>query len=136
MSTTNSRPKRPKNDLHQPLDPKHLERGRTLAARYQAVIWLENGEYYGRGLELPWTFEDGKTADECFAKLRDAMAETVAFMLDNGQNPPAPVGEARRTAQVNIRITTQEKSLLEQVARSHGYHGVSDYVRDRVLSAG
>jgi uncharacterized protein (DUF1778 family) len=64
------------------------------------------------------------------------MAETVAFMLSRGETPPVPAGEARRTAQVNIRITPQEKSLLEQVALSHGYHGVSDYVRDRVLSAG
>lgn len=57
-------------------------------------------------------------------------------MLDNGQNPPVPVGDVRRTAQVNIRIATQEKSLLEQPARAHGYHGVSDYLRDRALSAG
>ena len=106
-----------------------------MAERYQSVIWFENGEYYGRGLELPWTFEDGKTPDECFTKLREALAQTVAFMLDQGQTPPSPVGEARRTAQVNIRITTQEKCLLEQVARAQGYHGISDYIRDRALSA-
>lgn len=32
-------------------------------------------------------------------------------------------------------MTAQEKSLLEQVARAHGYHGVSDYVRDAALTA-
>lgn len=135
MSTSNSRKKPRNSHVNKPLDAKHLEAGRKLAARYQAVIWFEDGEYYGRGLELPWTFEDGRTPDECFAKLRDAMAETVAFMLDRGERPPSPANESRRTAQINIRITPQEKSLLEQVAHAHGYNGVSDYLRDRALSA-
>ena len=134
MSTSDSHKELPEANVRRPLDPKHLAQGRKLAEKYQAVIWFEDGEYYGRGMELPWTFEDGATPEECFKKLRVAMADTVAFMLEQGQRPPVPASESARTAQVNIRLTPREKSLLEDAAVACGFHGVSDYVRDRALS--
>lgn len=132
MPSSRRKPRK-KQDLHRPLSAEHLEQGRKLAERYQAIIWMEDGEYFGRGLELPWTFEDGKSPEECFAKLREAMAHTVAFMLEQGQRPPVPASEAQRTAQINIRVTPQEKDILEQAAKSRGYHGISDYLRDVAL---
>ena len=137
MSTSSSR-KKPHNDviedIPRTLAPEHLAAGRKLAEKYQAVIWFEDGEYYGRGLELPWTFEDGKSPAECFAKLREAMTHTVAFMLECGERPPTPATEAKRTAQVNIRVSPQEKAILEEAATSRGFNGVSDYIRERALS--
>lgn len=134
MSTSKS--SRSSRDLRGPIPADLLRKGMELARRYQVVLWEESGEFYGRGLELPYVMEDGPTADACMKKLRQAMGETVGHLLERGEPAPSPVSEARRTAQVNIRITTQEKSLLEQVARAHGYHGISDYVRDRALAAG
>ena len=88
MSTTVLRKKPARTGLRRPLNPANLRRGRELAARYQAVIWFEDGEYYGHGLEFPGAMEDGKTADECFRKVVELMAECVALMLEMGQTPP------------------------------------------------
>ncbi|MGA2499520.1 MAG: type II toxin-antitoxin system HicB family antitoxin [Tepidisphaeraceae bacterium] len=79
-----------KTGLRRPLNADAMRRGRDLAARYQAVIWFEDGEYYGHGLEIPGVMEDGKTADECFRKVRESMAECVAPTLEMGQTPPVP----------------------------------------------
>jgi predicted RNase H-like HicB family nuclease len=67
-----------------------LRRGRKLAERYQAVLWFEDGEYYGHGVEIPGAMEEGKTADECFRKVKESMAECAALMIDMGEEPPAP----------------------------------------------
>jgi hypothetical protein len=134
MSITRSRKKL--RDPHQPLDPQALERGRQVAARYQCVIWFEDGEFYGRGLELPFTLEDGSTADECVRKLREAMAGTVALMIEMGDAVPTPLLDTvERSAQVNIRLSAAEKLVLEDAARANGFKGVSDYVRAKALSA-
>lgn len=135
MSTSSSRARHRKARLHRPLDPARMAEGRKLAQRYQIVIWNEDGQFFGRGLELPYTFEDAPTAEECITKLREAMAETVELMLEMGQQPPVPLLEADRTAQVNIRVTPQEKSILEHAAKAHGFNGVSEYVRSRALAS-
>jgi predicted RNase H-like HicB family nuclease len=40
----------------------------------------------------------------------------------------------RRTQQLNIRVSPQERSSLEAAARKHGFNGVGDYVRCVALS--
>jgi predicted RNase H-like HicB family nuclease len=35
----------------------------------------------------------------------------------------------RRTEQLNIRVTAQERSALETAARKHGFRGVGEYLR-------
>src|SRR5512146_920299 len=35
----------------------------------------------------------------------------------------------RRSEQLNIRVTAQERSALEAAARSHGFRGSADYLR-------
>lgn len=137
MSTTGSRKKRPgQTNLRKPFDPAVLSKARDLAASYQVLIWLEDGEYFGRGLELPFTLADGKTPEECFDNVREAMTGTVAHMLERNETPPAPASDAGRTEQVNIRLSRREKLLMEESARAKGFRGIADYVRARVLSEG
>jgi uncharacterized protein (DUF1778 family) len=38
------------------------------------------------------------------------------------------------TEQINVRLTPEEKLLLEEMARSKGFRGISDFVRSASLA--
>jgi len=63
------------------------------------------------------------------ADTREAMIGVVAYMLEKGQRPPAPAREGHRTEQINVRLTSEEKSILETRARAAGFKGIADFVR-------
>lgn len=77
--------------------------------------------------------DDGKTPDECVKRTQEAMAVAVAVLLERGQTPPLPVSEARRSEQINVRLTQEEKLLMEHSARARGFRGISDYLRSLAL---
>jgi predicted RNase H-like HicB family nuclease len=115
--------------IDRPFAPDVWERARALAGQYQVIVSCEEGQWYGRGLELPHVFGDGKTANQCIENTREALAAAVAYMLEEGQRPPTPATEGRRTMQINVRLTAEEKALLEVTAKRKGFSGLSDYVR-------
>jgi predicted RNase H-like HicB family nuclease len=115
--------------IDRPFDPDILRRARRIANSYQIVLHYEDGEYYGRGLELPNVMNDGKTPDECVAATRDILTTAVAYMLETGETPPPPASDRKRTEQVNVRLTAEERMLLEEAASSKGFRGISDFVR-------
>jgi predicted RNase H-like HicB family nuclease len=117
------------SDPARPFDPAVLAKARKIAADYEIVMWFEDGEWYGRGLELTHTYGDGKTPAACIASVREGLVVTVATMLEDGERPPVPARAGERTEQVNIRLTASEKALLENRSRAGGFRGVSDYVR-------
>jgi len=80
-----------KTHLDRPFAPSVWRRAVGLAERYSVVIRLEAGEFYGRGLELPWAMDDGATSEECLERTREAMAVSVATMLERGEPPPKPM---------------------------------------------
>jgi predicted RNase H-like HicB family nuclease len=104
-----------------------------LAARYQVVLETEEGHWYGRGVELPDVFADGTTPDACVAATQKAMSAAVAFLLEEGQTPPVAASTGRRTQQVNVRLTAEEKARIETSARRKGFRGLSDYLRAAAL---
>jgi predicted RNase H-like HicB family nuclease len=128
--------RRKRHDLARPFAPEILDRARKIAAAYQIIIRPEDGEYYGRGLELPGAMNDGRTPDECVANTREAMVAMVAFMLERGESPPPPAAEGGRNVQVNVRMTIEEKLLIEARARQKGFGGISDYIRATALASG
>jgi predicted RNase H-like HicB family nuclease len=115
--------------INRPFDPEILRRARKIADSYQIILHFEDGEYYGRGLELPNVMNDGKTPDECVAATRDILTTAVAYMLERGEVPPLPATARKRTEQVNVRLTTEERVLLEEAASTKGFRGISDFVR-------
>jgi predicted RNase H-like HicB family nuclease len=117
-----------------PFDANVLKRAREVAEQYQIVLQFEDGEYYGRGLEMPYVMSDGKTPDECVRATRDALTVTVATALERGEVPPAPASDNKRTEQINVRVTPQEKLILEEAARSRGFRGIGDFVRSTSLA--
>jgi predicted RNase H-like HicB family nuclease len=118
-----------------PFDPEIISKATAVANRYQMVIWFEDGEYYGRGVELPTVFADGPTPDECVTNTREAFVTVVATLLEHGEIPPAPASEEKRDRQVNIRLTSQERLVLETRARQNGAAGISDYIRTVALAS-
>ncbi len=109
-------------------------RARRLADRYQIVLAFEDGEWYGHALELPGVFADGATPDQCVANTREALTAAVAVMMEEGDAPPAPARQGVRSEQVNVRLTPEERALLETRARQKGFRGLSDFIRAGVLA--
>ena len=121
--------------ISQPFAPAVLTQARDLAEQYQVIVSHEDGEWYGRGLELPHVFGNGKTPGECLDSTREALVGAVAFLLEQEQRPPTPARDGSRTNQVNVRLTAEEKVMLEATARRKGFNGLSDFIRTVALES-
>lgn len=138
MSTTSMHKKRRKRSqgLRRPFDLKVLNRARELARRYQIIVWQEDGHWFGRGLELPFTFGDGKTPQRAIADCREGLITTVASMIEEGEVPPPPAmtSTGARIRQVTVRLSDEEKLRLDAAARQTGFKGAGDYLRARAIA--
>jgi predicted RNase H-like HicB family nuclease len=112
-----------------------LEQAQAIVANYQIILTSEDGEWYGRGLELSHVFGDGPTPARCIDNTREALTAAVAYILEQGQTPPSPAKQGKRTTQVNVRLTAEEKTILEATARRNGFEGLSDFLRATALEA-
>jgi predicted RNase H-like HicB family nuclease len=115
--------------VDKPFSPAILAQGRKRAAEYQVVLHCEDGHWYGRGLELPHVFGDGKTPEACVENTRQALLAAVCYLLETDKAPPAPATGGRRTEQVNVRLSVEEKLVLESTAKRKGFQGISDFLR-------
>lgn len=106
-----------------------------MVVQYQIVLTNEEGHWYGHGLELPHVFGDGGTPSACIDNAREALTAAVAYMLEHGRVPPAPAKQGKRSTQVNVRLTAEEKAVLEGTARRRGYEGLSDFIRAAALES-
>lgn len=114
---------------NRPFAPSVMATAKKLADQYQIVLTYEDGEWFGHGLELATVFADGKTVARCVRNTRGALAAAVATMLEQGQTPPVPARSGVRSEQVNIRLTPEERTVIEEVAKQRGFRGLSDFVR-------
>jgi predicted RNase H-like HicB family nuclease len=121
--------------LDRPFGKRILAEARTIAGQYKIVLEFEDDHWYGSGLEMPTAFGDGKTPHAAVADTRQALILAVAYMLEKGDTPPTPAREGKRSVQVNVRLTPREKSLLESKAQVKGFRGLSDFIRNSVLSS-
>jgi len=128
-----SKSRKSSGGIDRPFAAQLLRQAKGIVAQYQVVIYEEDGEFFGRGLEMPLVMGDGKTADACMENTREALVAAVAYLIESGKTPPAPAAEQTRSVQVNIRLTAAEKEVLEQAARRSGFRGISDYVRHAAL---
>lgn len=123
-----------KKDISAPFPPKILKTAQRVAETYDIVLRFEDGEWFGHALEYPEAMGDGKTPAACVKATRQSIAAGVATMLEAGQTPPAPAREGVRTEQVNIRVTAEEKAILETTARRKGFRGLSDFIRTGAMA--
>lgn len=126
--------KRKPKKVDAPFEKSIIAEAESLAVQYRLVIEqaAEDGGYAATVLEMPNVFGWGETVDGCVAETRELLVTTLAVMLEDGVVPPDPTA-ARRSEQVNVRLTPLEKTRLEGAARSEGFRGLSDYVRSRAL---
>ena len=118
-----------------PFAPEIERRARELADAYRLILEPDGrGGFVGRALEFPTVFDRGANADECVRNTRTALLIAVATMLEMGEHPPAPSAQGVRQTQVNIRLSAEEKLLLEESARKAGFRGISDYIRSAVVA--
>jgi predicted RNase H-like HicB family nuclease len=120
--------------MNKPFNKDILATAKKIARKYEVIMSFENGEWYGRGLEMPNVFGDGKTPDECVRNTQDGLISAVAHLLERGDVVPAPASEHRRTEQVNIRLTVEEKVILGASAKSKGFQGLADFIRTKALT--
>jgi predicted RNase H-like HicB family nuclease len=119
--------------LNKPFKAKVLAEAAEIARHYQVIMHCEEGTWFGRGLEMPQVFGDGKSVGRCMENTREALIGAVALMLECGEKPPAPAQIGQRTKQVNIRLTDEEFALLKITARNKGFSGLSDFLRAAAL---
>ncbi len=119
--------------LDRPFEKTILARAKEIVSQYKIVLEFEDDEWYGHGLELPGAHGDGKTPQAAVADTREAMTGVVAYMLEEGEEPPAPAREGNRSVQINIRVTPEEKAVLENKSRAKGFRGLSDFIRAAAL---
>ena len=113
-----------------------LRKAKKMAADYRIV--LEKNErlgFIGSSVELPTVFADAKTPDKCYKATQEALMVAVATMIECGQRPPQPASAGRRTEQVNVRLTAEEKLLFSNAATNLGFKGISDFIRNTALNS-
>ena len=128
------RPKNGQSGLRAPFEARILESARRVAHAYDLILRFEDGRWYGHALEYPEAMGDGKTVAACVRATRQALTVGVATMLEAGHSPPPAAREGHRSAQVNVRLTPEEKAILESRAKAKGFRGLSDFIRASVLT--
>jgi predicted RNase H-like HicB family nuclease len=83
--------------LDRPFAPGVLDKARKLAGQHQVIVWHEEVECYGRWLESPHVYGDGRTPAQCIENTREALVGMVATLLERGPRRPANHAN-RRTA--------------------------------------
>ena len=111
-----------KNKINKPFSDSVLRKAGKIAAEYRII--LEKNDrlgYIGSSIELPCVFADAATPEKCYRATEQALAVAIAAMLENGQTPPLPSSDNKRTIQVNVRLTADEKLLISNAANSSGF---------------
>jgi len=113
-----------------------MRKARKIASDYRII--LERNErlgFIGSSVELPTVFADAKTPEKCYRAAEEALMVAVATMIECGQRPPQPASAGRRTEQVNVRLTAEEKLLFANAAMNLGFKGISDFIRNTALNS-
>ena len=110
----------------------NVAKAKELASGYHIILErsAELG-YIGSSVELPTVFADDKDPGECVKAIQEALIYVVATMITSGRKPPSSAKQ--RSVQVNMRLTPYEKLLLSSRAKSRGYKGVSDFLRNGII---
>jgi predicted RNase H-like HicB family nuclease len=111
-----------------------MRKAQRIARQYKLTIEKSEGlGYIGSSVEIPTVFADGDTPDKCYQATQEALSVAVGAMLEAGQTPPQPAAFMKRTTQVNVRLTHEEKSMIAAAAARSGFKGLADFIRSTIL---
>lgn len=120
--------------IDRPFAAEVLKQARAAAKSYRLIAWQEGESFLASAVELPHVLGVGSSADAAMAEVRTLLIDSLGHDLERGIEPPPPASANRRQEQINIRLTPLERRRLEIAAEAGGYHGVSDYVREKILA--
>lgn len=107
----------------------HEAEAARLAELYRITLWQEDGEWWGRCVELPHCLGDGATCDAAVKATKQGIAASVSADLADGIPAPLPAREGVRSEQVNVRLSADERQAIEANAIRAGFKGLADYIR-------
>lgn len=111
-----------------------MRKAHDIARQYKLTIEKsESLGYIGSSVEIPTVFADGDAPDKCYQATQEALSVAVGAMLEAGQTPPQPAAFMKRTTQVNVRLTQEEKSMIAAAAARSGFKGLADFIRSTIL---
>ena len=132
LKTPKTKAARDKAD--RPISAQILRKAELIAQNYRFVIKPSKSlGFCGYTMELPPVMADGATPEACIHATKLIVETAIASMLEQGTSPPLPGAGGRRSEQINIRLSPEEKVLLEEESLRHGFRGLSDFVRASVL---
>jgi predicted RNase H-like HicB family nuclease len=124
-----------KSSLKRPFPQGIEDEATDLVKQYQYRTWQDDeGHWWAEALEYPNAMGDGKTPDSAIKMARKSALLSVATLMEAGEMPPRPMGDAKRTEQINVRVTPLEKELLRTKARQLGFTGLGDLLRAKAIS--
>jgi predicted HicB family RNase H-like nuclease len=108
---------------------------RRIAARFGVVVRYEpdTEAYAARAIEMPLVAGFADTPQEATREALSLAETTVAYMIEQGEEPPPPGSESPRTEQVNVRVSAEERARMEAAAQRRGLSLV-DHVRGSALA--
>jgi len=122
--------------LERPFKESVVRKAKKIVADYRII--LERNErlgFIGSSVEIPTVFVDAKTPEKCYKATQEALMVAVATMIECDQRPPQPASVGKRTEQVNVRLTAEEKLLFANAAMNLGFKGISDFIRNTALNS-
>ena len=119
--------------LNKPFSKEVLGIAKKVVDKYEIILTFSDGEWYGKVLEMPMVFGDGKTPDKCVKNTKEALTATIGHLLERGDVIPVPTCEGKRNKQVNVRLTEEEKAILGAAASSQGFKGLGDFLRAKAM---
>ena len=100
-----------------------------LAELYRITLWQEDGEWWGRCVELPMCLGDGETPEAAIECTKQGIVASLSTDLARGIPAPLPAREGVRSEQVNVRLSADERQAIEANAMRAGFKGLADYIR-------
>jgi predicted RNase H-like HicB family nuclease len=133
-SKNSSRNEAKSKALDKPFKESIVRKAKKLVADYRIILERSNTlGFIGSAVELPTVFADAATPEQCYKATQEALMVAVATMIECGQRPPQPASAGRRTEQVNVSLTAEEKLLFANAATNLGFKGISDFIRNTAL---
>ena len=106
-----------------------LSKARGFALRYRIILTpTDDGSFIANAMELPGIIIQEATLTKVVEELHNVLIEVIVRLLREGNAPPQPTA-GRRLEQVNVKLSLEERSLMESAARARGNRGVADYLR-------
>ncbi|MFN0130919.1 MAG: type II toxin-antitoxin system HicB family antitoxin [Phycisphaerales bacterium] len=133
-SAKSSAGRRPRELRPGDLTPQTLERAALWVDGYRFVTErTDDGTFMAHSIELPAVVAMGDSPEAALHAAIEAQRLAVALMLHDRVHPPLPTGSGKRDQQVNVRMSAQERLLMDAAAKASGFSTIADYLRTAAI---